>query len=81
MTDWQDRAACRNAKVDMYPEDQPGRRPGRAIAEAKAVCRWCPVRDECLAYALSTETRWTRFGIWGGLTPAERDEFATGRAS
>lgn len=37
--------------------------------EARAICMMCPVRDECLAYAVGTgETE----GIWGGLTPLER---------
>lgn len=37
--------------------------------EARAICMTCPVRDECLNYALETgET----VGIWGGLTPEER---------
>jgi WhiB family redox-sensing transcriptional regulator len=42
---------------------------------ARAVCRTCPVQDECLAYALATrEVR----GLWGGLSPAERGRLARG---
>lgn len=40
-----------------------------AANEAKAVCRGCPVRDECLAWALDTGEC---CGIWGGKTPVER---------
>ncbi len=36
---------------------------------AKAVCRACPVRSECLAFALATGSH---DGIWGGTTPYER---------
>ena len=36
---------------------------------AKAVCRACPVRDECLRFALGTGQR---EGVWGGRTPSER---------
>jgi hypothetical protein len=44
-------------------------RPNADASDAKAVCRECPVRTQCLAYALENEERW---GIWGGMTPAER---------
>ncbi|HEX6523076.1 MAG TPA: WhiB family transcriptional regulator [Streptosporangiaceae bacterium] len=40
-----------------------------ASAEAKQICRRCPVRAECLAFATSNDER---FGIWGGLDPDER---------
>lgn len=36
---------------------------------AKRVCASCPVKDECLAVAL---TYGEDYGIWGGLTAAER---------
>lgn len=37
--------------------------------EAKRVCDLCPVREECLDYALDQKER---YGMWGGLTPIER---------
>ncbi|MDD9380383.1 WhiB family transcriptional regulator [Streptomyces sp. ZAF1911] len=40
-----------------------------AIAEAKEMCSWCPVRRECFNYALDNEVK---EGVWGGLTEAER---------
>jgi len=39
------------------------------IAEAKRICRGCPVREQCLAAALD---RGERFGIFGGKTEFER---------
>lgn len=36
---------------------------------ALALCAICPVRDECLDYALESRER---FGIWGGTTDKER---------
>lgn len=45
--------------------------------DAKAVCRGCPVRSECLAYALAARER---AGVWGGLTPDERAEQLRGAA-
>lgn len=48
---------------------------GPDIDAARKVCAWCPVRLECLRAAMrwegSRETRY-RFGMWGGLTPLER---------
>ena len=37
--------------------------------QAKAVCAACPVRSECLGYAL---TRPEKYGTWGGLNEDER---------
>jgi Transcription factor WhiB len=36
---------------------------------AVAICQKCPIRKECLEYALS----WEAFGIWGGFTERQRD--------
>ncbi|TMR13807.1 WhiB family transcriptional regulator [Nonomuraea turkmeniaca] len=36
---------------------------------AKAICAGCPVRGDCLRWALEHGERW---GIWGGLNPRER---------
>lgn len=38
-------------------------------ASAKRLCFACPVQTECLQAALDNNER---FGIWGGLLPAER---------
>jgi WhiB family transcriptional regulator, redox-sensing transcriptional regulator len=68
---WQDRAACRGMDVLLFfgPDDQAD--PEREIreAKAKAVCALCPVRGQCLDYALRNSIR---NGIWGGLNEAER---------
>lgn len=39
-----------------------------AIIEAKQTCDRCPVRKECLDYALEGDMH----GIWGGMTRRER---------
>ena len=36
---------------------------------ATVICRYCPVRRECLADALDHRVA---FGVWGGLTERER---------
>lgn len=69
-TSWHTRGACHG----MDPEDAdavffPGPRDHEDIAEAKELCGWCPVRRECLNYALENVLK---EGVWGGLTEAER---------
>ncbi|MGH8828809.1 MAG: WhiB family transcriptional regulator [Jiangellaceae bacterium] len=61
--DWPSLAACRGSEPDELFV------PGAAQNRAKAVCRGCPVRSECLADALDNHTE---FGIWGGMTERER---------
>ena len=39
------------------------------IKDAVAICCECPVKLECLKYALNNDER---IGVWGGKTPAER---------
>jgi hypothetical protein len=40
-------------------------------------CWSCPARPACLAYALAADER---FGIWGGLLPAERKSYRSAAA-
>jgi WhiB family redox-sensing transcriptional regulator len=42
---------------------------GAPLDEARAVCARCPVRADCLDYAMETGQK---FGIWGGLSERER---------
>ena len=42
---------------------------GASTRRAKAICDGCPVRGECLDYALA---HGEKFGIWGGLSERER---------
>ncbi|MEY9854770.1 WhiB family redox-sensing transcriptional regulator [Catenulispora sp. GAS73] len=68
---WQERAACRTTDQGLFFEPEHERQDvrDRRTRAAKAVCATCPVRRECLLYALSTPER---YGIWGGLTAKER---------
>ncbi|MFI5751142.1 WhiB family transcriptional regulator [Streptomyces sp. NPDC051644] len=69
-TSWHTRGVCHG----MDPEDAdavffPLPRDHEAIAEAKELCGLCPVRRDCLNYALENVLK---EGVWGGLTEAER---------
>jgi WhiB family transcriptional regulator, redox-sensing transcriptional regulator len=75
---WAERAACLAEPPDLFfPIGASG--PPEHVARAKAVCLRCPVREQCLAYALETAQQ----GIWGGLTEDERSRarLRTQRAS
>ena len=66
---WRARAACRGHDTDLFfPPGETGEATEQ-IEEAKAICATCPVRKACLEYALATRQE---YGIWGGMTEAER---------
>jgi WhiB family transcriptional regulator, redox-sensing transcriptional regulator len=67
--DWRTRAACRDEDPELFfPVSEIG--PGaRQTERAKAVCARCPVRAQCLEYALDSGLD---HGIFGGTTDAER---------
>lgn len=65
MDDWMERAACLGMDTDVFYPD-PGR---RSAQPALAICRECPVRQECMDHALSQPEV---FGVWGGATAPER---------
>ncbi|MGW4600764.1 WhiB family transcriptional regulator [Streptomyces sp. NPDC004457] len=60
--DWADQGLCRAQPDRMFAE-------GAAQNEAKAVCAACPVRLDCLAYALDHREQ---YGVWGAMTERER---------
>jgi WhiB family redox-sensing transcriptional regulator len=65
---WRSAAACRSADPELFfPLSESGRSLEQ-IAEAKVICTGCPVRRQCLQFALRTRAH----GIWGGLTELER---------
>ncbi|MEU2875029.1 WhiB family transcriptional regulator [Streptomyces sp. NPDC007070] len=69
-TTWQPRGACHGMDVeDADATFFPLPRDHEAIADAKELCALCPVRRDCLNYALENDLR---EGVWGGLTAAER---------
>jgi WhiB family redox-sensing transcriptional regulator len=71
-SDWQNRAACRDADPELFAYD-PQTDPRANAEAAKAICAGCPVTDDCLSFALATfRRREDRTGIYGGLAPAER---------
>lgn len=72
---WVTDAACAGHTDTMTMPSNSGRYAGSAnnrhIAYAKTLCATCPVRTDCLAWALTVPDP-ARDLIAGGLTPAER---------
>ncbi|SEG72767.1 WhiB family transcriptional regulator, redox-sensing transcriptional regulator [Thermomonospora echinospora] len=69
---WTDYSACRNRGVDpelFYPINYTSPVMAEQVRSAKSVCAQCPVRAECLDWALRAGEP---DGIWGGTTPEER---------
>ncbi|MFE0445573.1 WhiB family transcriptional regulator [Streptomyces fungicidicus] len=69
MDNWRGRAACRTEDPDLF---FPIGTSGPALVQteqAKAVCRRCPVREQCLEWALDTGQS---VGVWGGTSETER---------
>jgi WhiB family redox-sensing transcriptional regulator len=61
---WMVFSACRDADPDLFFPATPDE-----SAHALALCAVCPVRLDCLEYALDARER---FGIWGGSTEKQR---------
>jgi WhiB family redox-sensing transcriptional regulator len=74
---WQEEAVCVREDPELFfPIGTTGQ--ARIQAEqAKAVCKTCPVIEECLKYALDTSSD---VGIWGGMSEAERTALRRRRA-
>jgi WhiB family redox-sensing transcriptional regulator len=69
---WAAQALYAQADPDAWFPDQGQ----HALAKtAIRVCRACPVRAQCLDYALSGADTWGGIAtcIWGGTTPRQRD--------
>jgi WhiB family redox-sensing transcriptional regulator len=63
---WMRQASCRGLGFDAwFSTDEVG----EETDAARRVCAGCPVRPECLDYALDCSIR---HGLWGGLSPSER---------
>ncbi|WP_350347226.1 WhiB family transcriptional regulator [Agromyces sp. G08B096] len=71
---WKELATCAQISSDpWFPEAG-----GDGGAQAKAICATCPVRQQCLDYAIEHHER---YGIWGGLGRDERARYAREKAA
>lgn len=71
--DWMDSGDCASTDPELFFPEKGG-----TVRQPKRVCAGCPVKDECLEYALDNgETH----GIWGGYTAMERRPMRRERAA
>ena len=72
---WQDLAACAGMDTDIFfPRENGGGGERERMRRARAVCRECPVRKDCLEFAIRLDC----IGVFGGMTRQERDDYVTG---
>ena len=66
---WRQDAECRDLDPNLFfPVGVTGAAVDQ-IAAAKGICSGCPVRSECLDFAITTNQE---FGVWGGTSEDER---------
>lgn len=67
--DWREQALCAGKETNLFFPESGLNAAIRQSRMMKAFCKACPVRIDCLHYAINTEEP---FGIWGGLSAKER---------
>lgn len=79
---WIKHAACRGAPLELFfpPDHHHDNTLG------KEFCRTCPVTNECLAWGIKVDREnsyggYYGFGVFGGMTAAERRRHATQAAT
>lgn len=65
--DWQAHAACQGTGPEVFFPERG--QQYSTVRIAKAICARCPVRAQCLNFAVETGQK---YGIFGGLTERER---------
>lgn len=73
---WMQRARCASLQEgeldNFFLERADNTENRRKVAFCKQVCKGCPVRQDCLKFALAHNMR---YGIWGGMTTRERRRY------
>ena len=65
---------CTTADPELF---QPFESQTDLVGAAKSLCHRCPIKRQCLRFALDNPGE---VGIWGGTTESERVEMRAGRA-
>lgn len=77
---WIEHAACRGTApetTDIFFPEESHITTDTIYDTAKRWCKTCLVRQQCLDDAMMYEQdQWRRFGVFGGLTPRQRDQLA-----
>lgn len=76
--DWVAQGTCRSYDPELFFPVSITGTDDHGAHLAKAICATCPVRNECLNWAVS---RGEAYGVWGGTTPEERRYLRVGLAT
>lgn len=79
--DWVDEAFCAEIDPEIFFPATKGGTSAHDIQfdTARSICNTCPVLTQCLEAAMKFEegtTHYSRYGMFGGLTPVERADLA-----
>jgi len=82
---WRDEAACLNYEPEWWfayhtLSQGRGTRHTDESRLAISICEQCPVKEECLAFAMENKQQ-TINGIWGGTTSGERNTIRKHRST
>lgn len=67
--DWRTRGACLDEPPELFFPIGISEVAQQQADEAKAICGRCPVREQCLGWALDVGQV---HGVWGGTSEMER---------
>lgn len=65
---WMESALCAQVDPELFFADKGD---WALTIKAKMVCRQCPVRTQCLTYAIENNEM---HGVWGGMNPQQRKD-------
>lgn len=70
--DWMGYAVCASVDPEVwFPQKSGSSIPAKRICNGFKGNPPCPVREQCLEYAMAHEEK---FGVWGGLSERERNK-------
>lgn len=74
---WKQDGLCRDSDPEAwFPKKGDSNVTAKRVCNGDRYHRPCPVRDQCLEYALSNVEP---FGVWGGMGERERRTLLAGR--
>lgn len=77
---WREQGACFNTDSSAFIPSSIALEDTRVLVSyqtALRVCSKCPVITDCLEYAMTTRQS---FGVWGGMTPRQRQTLRKARS-
>jgi WhiB family redox-sensing transcriptional regulator len=64
--EWRQNAACKGTPTEDFFTFE-----SKVVDKIKKVCETCPVKKDCLQFALTNDISW---GVYGGMTSRERNK-------